>query len=355
MNRNYQLESMMKNIPHAIVTGDIDRKGLSDRLYHLNKLFRSIEIGFQSNFRKQNFRKVYVPNLVSTIGACENYETLFNVDNEISIFYHLSQTGQLFLESALINEDNVWCITKSFRKEEAENSRHLSEFQLLEFEGKFNFDILLDKISECYKSMVSSILKNLDKNSHDFLGIDSNYLEFQVKSPIQRITYSECLNLCKDIEWGKDITYEHEKAILYHYTENQLPLLITHFPKKIKFFNMATDHSNPSGSLSVDLLLPISGESAGGAQRENNFFKLSKSLLDSELYKHHIKGGGTYRDFKSYLRMIENSLIPLHSGCGFGVERIMQSVCMHDDIRMCSIDYLTKIYFIWDLLNPNDT
>ena len=41
--------------------------------------------------------------------------------------------------------------------------------------------------------------------------------------------------------------------------------------------------------------------------------------------------------------MVERKLAPVHSGCGFGTERILQCMLRHDDIRMCSVDYLTRM------------
>ncbi len=326
--------------------GTFKREDIIKRTMFLNEVFTSIEDGFQKYFKLNGFSKIYVPNIVSVTGACENLDTLFKVDSNNPHINRLSQTGQLYLETKLVHLYKVWCLTKSFRKELRESKRHLTEFNLMELEGIFDFSTLLNHMRDSYKTALDSLLKNLPKEIISSLKMDTDYIEMHIQSDIPSISYSESIKLISDIKWGDDLSSLQEQQILSHYTGGAFPILITHFPKHIKFFNMAHDEENPSVALSVDLILPYSGEAAGGAQRESDYVRLKTSLLGSEMYNLHLTQGGSYSDFECYLELIESGKLQLHSGCGFGVERIIQSVLSSDDIRMCSIDYLTNMFFM---------
>ena len=105
------------NIAPILRGGSLTRDSLRKRLVHLNQLFLAVERGFRQCAAEHGFVETKVPSIVSTIGACENWQTLFKVDHDSSFFHLLAQTGQLFLEGALSHHERVSCATKSFRKE----------------------------------------------------------------------------------------------------------------------------------------------------------------------------------------------------------------------------------------------
>jgi asparaginyl-tRNA synthetase len=152
------------------------------------------------------------------------------------------------------------------------------------------------------------------------------------------------------LTWGEDLSPADERAIVEMTTSGKAPIFVTRFPTAIKFFNMETDPADPRCVLSVDLILPVAGEAAGGAQRIRNGARLKQRLSESEMYRHHVAGGGSYADFKPYVDKIEQERTPLHSGCGFGAERIIQGILRRKDIRLCSTDYMSKLLFSWDSL-----
>lgn len=336
----------MFNVSSDIDKGNFKRDDIIKRRSFLNEVFTSIEDGFQKFFKINEFSKICVPNIVSVTGACENLNTLFQVDSNNPHINRLSQTGQLYLEAELVHHKKVWCITKSFRKELKESKRHLTEFNLIELEGNFNFNTLLNHMRDSYKTALDCLLRNVPREIISSLKVDTDFIEIQIQSDIPAVSYSECIKQIGDIKWGDDLSSHQEQQILSYYTGGRIPILITHFPKHIKFFNMSHDDENPSLALSVDLILPYSGEAAGGAQRESDYVRLKASLMNSAMYNLHLEQGGTYSDFECYLKLIESGKLQLHSGCGFGVERIIQSALSSDDIRMCSIDYLSNMFFM---------
>jgi asparaginyl-tRNA synthetase len=340
-----------RNIAPGLLDGRFTRDSLRQRLTSLNLLFLAVEKGFRSFCHDGHFVETKVPSIVSTIGACENWQTLFKVDYDSSFFHLLTQTGQLFLEGALTHHERVSCIMKSFRREAVEDERHLIEFTLLEIEGAFGFDELLVQMQSLYNRICQSVLDSVPDESVRGLGLDPDYVKSQAGAKIVRVLYSDCLDKgATTLSWGDDLTASHEEAALRANTGGKTPIFVTHFPRAIKFFNMAEDPEDPRLVLSVDLLLPGAGEAAGGAERENNAPRLKQRLKDSAMFGHHLRAGGTWEDFVPYIDLIERNLTPLHSGCGVGAERVIQSLLQERDIRMCSPDYLTRMLYAWDAL-----
>ena len=196
-----------------------------------------------------------------------------------------------------------------------------------------------------------SVIETLPRESADALGLDFDYVRSLAASPVIQVPYTTCIEsgFAPEIGWGDDLDPGLEQRVLQDIGKGE-PILVTRFPKMIKFFNMAEDREDSRSVLSVDFILPIAGEAAGGAQREDDPVRLKQRLLDSAMYDHHIRAGGTCEDFAPYVDMVERKLAPVHSGCGFGTERILQCMLRHDDIRMCSVDYLTRMLYAWDAL-----
>lgn len=281
--------------------------------------------------RKNGFMWVEVPILTKITGACENVNTLYSVDHFGKEAF-LAQTGQLYLEAKIPVYDKVWTVITSSRAESSADSRHLNQFQLIEFEHKGNLDMLLENIEGTIKAMMYNALQN----RKDELGLIGRCEEVSswVNSDFGRITYTDAINILKgteyEIAWGEDLTSSQELMLVKEMGAK--PLFITHYPKEIKFFNMKENEHNPSIVNSSDLIMPYSGESVGSAERENNHLKLVERLKESNMYKILEQRGKTLDDFKDYLDLIKKDPV-LHSGCGIGFSRVSQSILGSKDIR----------------------
>jgi asparaginyl-tRNA synthetase len=111
-----------------------------------------------------------------------------------------------------------------------------------------------------------------------------------------------------------------------------IPTFITHYPEKIKFFNMRRNKNNPDVVNSADLILPFGGEAVGSAEREYDYELLCNKLLKSEMYKRLAEKGKNINDFKWYLELVKKHSIQ-HSGCGIGLNRVTQFILGSHDIR----------------------
>jgi len=280
---------------------------------------------------------VNLPHIVGITGACENIDTLFKLD-----YYgqqgFLTQTGQLALELQIPELERVCATIKSFRAEPEADKRHQTEFPLVEFEFKYEgqgLPQLLDRIEGTVKEMVANTLAQ--EQALDALGANPKRLEKEIANPYERITYRDALGLLKEhgyknLEFGVDLKHNHEQTIVEALGG---PTFVTHYPEKIKFFNMQRDKEDAEVVQSADLLMPYSGEAVGSAVREENPEQLEQKLLKSELYRLHQERGGSLEEFRWYLDAVKANPVP-HAGCGIGLNRITQYVLGRDDIRKCS-------------------
>lgn len=278
----------------------------------------------RSYFEENDFTEAVVPHITRVTGACENIDTLFELDYFGEKAY-LVQTGQLYLEALIPKLGSVFCIGPSFRAEPDIDERHLTEFTLVEIEFPGDFEQLLAHIENIVHSMIHAAagMKELE-----ILDVDTDRLR-AVKKPFARMTYTQAIKQLQkhgfDVKWGDDLKSPHEKFLA-----NGLPLFITHYPEAIKFFNM---RRAPDGLVnSCDLILPNSGEAVGAAEREHDHSLLVENLEKSPMYARLLEKGKNIKDFQWYLDIVRDHPIQ-HAGCGIGLNRVMQFVLNSDDIR----------------------
>jgi asparaginyl-tRNA synthetase len=286
--------------------------------------------GARDYFIANEFIEVNAPHITKATGACENIDTLFGL-NYFGVQSYLSQTQQLYLEAMIPRLKKVWCIGPSFRAEPEADGRHLTEFPLIEIEFEGNFQELLGHIENTIHSMLQEVVKN------DILKevIDTKKLE-KIKPPFRKISYDEGVQALVDtgVKWGDDLKSKHEQMLVQLHGNE--PLFITHFPKAIKFFNMRENDERPEIVNSTDLILPISGEAVGAAEREYRPDKLRGRLENSVMIQKLKARGGGMQDFEWYLECVKNNGIRLHAGCGIGLNRVTQFVLGINDIRACT-------------------
>jgi len=290
------------------------------------KMYAEVLKAARTYFDREGFIEVPTPFFSRGLGSCENTKTLFSIDYFGTNMY-LRQTAQLYLELLMPSIEKVWCVGPSFRAELADD-RHLPEFTLLEMEFCGDFQELLTRIEDLVYKMASQVAVNINKELAE-LSVDIARLE-SLRRPFKRITYEDAIKIL-DLEWGTDLVSRYEKHIV-ELLGNQ-PLFITHFPEKMKFFNMRTNARNSLVVNSADLILPFSGEAAGSAEREFEYEKVYEKLKHSIMFRQLEEAGGSITNFGFYLNHLRDHGSVLHSGCGIGVERVIQFLLGTTDIR----------------------
>jgi asparaginyl-tRNA synthetase len=142
-------------------------------------------------FNDNGFTLIDTP--IFTTIAGEGEQTLFEVDY-FGQPLHLTQTGQLYLESAAMSFGKVYCFGPTFRAEKSKTRRHLTEFWMVEPEVAFiDLPGLLDLAEDFVFSIVQRVLKD-NRSELETLGADITALE-AVQKPFVRLTYTEVADI----------------------------------------------------------------------------------------------------------------------------------------------------------------
>ena len=316
---------------------------------NIAKLEGEVIKSMRSWLEEAGFFEIFPPKIVRASGACENIDTLFEVGvNGNNQWFnpqkpcraYLSQTAQLYLEGLTPYLKKVYAIGPSFRAEAGDDDRHLTEFTMLEIEFAGGFEDLLRYIERTIFQAIKDILK-LSEGIKEELKISHGNLKRleKVRLPFPRIMYDEAIKIL-GLSFGDDISSKNEQILIAKFG-NQ-PLFITKFPNPLydhgkeiaveKFFNMIPDPENPARVLSADLILPFGGEAVGAAQRVHKFEELKWRLENSRMFKRLQQKGGELNDFGWYFERIKEKSVP-HSGCGFGIGRIMKFLAGEENIK----------------------
>lgn len=330
----------------------------------LVKVNESLRHGSLSYYQNLGLTYVDVPEIVGITGACENVDTLFKVQNRLSLPLFFTQTGQLSLEQALQSFPGVYTVINSGRDEEIEDARHLRQFRLTEeefdcrltgmschhYQEEKMYEKLLSHIEGVVKAILKAVLKEQGKILQKTYCRDIQKLAEASRRPFFRVTYEEAIKILNkngylEVRFGDDLKADHEAAIVRYFNKNQseIPVFIMKYPKEIKFFNMKVSTADSRLALSADLIFPYAGEGAGSAVREHDFERLNERLMTSTMYKLHLRRGGKYQDFKWYLDIIKNKKTNPHAGYGLGNERVLQYIFGEADIRRISTFSLLNV------------
>jgi asparaginyl-tRNA synthetase len=315
------------------------------------KLELQVIKSFRNFLEGEGFIEIFPPTIVRASGACESIDTMFYVAKDKDLLWfrpknphraHLLQTAQFDLEAVIPSIKKVFSIGSTFRADEGDAKRHLIEFTMAEIEFVGKLPKLLDHIEKIILRIIHDVL-HLSPKIQKEMGLKKQDIERlkKIKPNFPRVTYDQAIKIL-NLEFGKDISSDNEQRLVKKFGGQ--PVLLTHHPDAlwkhikdieiIKFFNMVPDPKNPSRLLSIDLILPIGGEALGGAQRVEKFKDFKSRLFHSEMFKRLKKKGGGLDDFEWYLKIFkELKVMPVHSGGGFGIARILKFLRGENDIR----------------------
>ena len=273
-------------------------------------------------FHGNGFVKIDTP--IFTPNACEGATTLFEVDYFDEGIVYLSQSGQLYLEAAIMSVGRAFDFGPVFRAEKSKTKRHLTEFWMMDAEAAF---VEHDESMDIQEAMIKFIVKRcLERCQNELKVLERNIEPLKkIDAPFTRLTYSEAIEklhrLGSDIKSGEDLGNDDEGLLTQ---DSDVPVFIHKWPRSIKPFYMKRDPNNPELVLNNDLIgTEGSGELIGGSQREDNY-ELLKSAIEDE----GLKGD----EYQWYLDLRKYGSVP-HSGFGFGLERMVRYVSGAEHIR----------------------
>ena len=263
----------------------------------------------------------------------------------------LTVSGQLEAEAYAMSLGKVYTFGPTFRAENSNTSRHLSEFWMIEPEAAFmdingNMDLAEDFLKYLLEDIVNNNMSELkflesrlldeektkpekDKSEMSLIG----KIDFVIKNKFKRITYTEAIDILRDCkpnkkkkfkyiikDWGSDLQSEHERFLVEKHFRR--PVIIYNYPASIKPFYMRLNDDNKTVR-AMDILFPGIGEIVGGSQREERADVLKKKMQEIGIDEKEL---WWYNDLRKFGTAI-------HSGFGLGFERLVMFATGMSNIR----------------------
>ena len=313
-----------------------------------------------SFFKKYDFSYVHTP--IITASDCEGAGEMFQVttldienpprteagaiDYSKDFFARkafLTVSGQLSAENMACALGRVYTFGPTFRAENSNTTRHVSEFWMIEPEMAFaDLDVNIELATRFLQEVIAEVLETSEEDIAFFDQVRKfntpfventttsllESLRSVVETPFQRMTYTQAVeevhkankNFQYPIRWGEALQTEHERFI----SEELLhaPVVITDYPEECKAFYM---YRNDDGKTvrAMDVIVPRIGEIIGGSQREDRYDILLNRI------KHH---GLDPQDYWWYLDLRKYGSVP-HSGFGLGFARLIMYLTGMNNIR----------------------
>jgi asparaginyl-tRNA synthetase len=264
---------------------------------------------------------------------------------------NLTVSGQLEAELGALSLGQVYTFGPTFRAENSNTSRHLSEFWMVEPEVAFNdlkdnMDLAEDFLKYCIKYTLDNCLddltfldkrlldeeKNLPKEQKSEMSLLER-LKFVVENDFERLTYREAIDILRNSKpnkkkkfqyliegFGADLQSEHERFLVEK--KFKKPVILTDYPKGIKAFYMRMNEDNETVR-AMDILFPGIGEIVGGSQREERLELLKNRMEEMDVDQEELWWYLETRQFGTCV----------HSGFGLGFERLIMFVTGMKNVR----------------------
>lgn len=296
---------------------------------------------------------VYVQTPIITTSDCEGAGEMFQVTTldlkrlgevQTEIDYgqdffgrqaSLTVSGQLEAEIYALSVGDCYTFGPTFRAENSNTSRHLSEFWMVEPEMPF-FELTdnMELAESFIRTIVGEVLERCEEDMEFFnKRIDDTVLATLgniTDNDFIRLTYTEAVEILEGsgreweygVEWGRDLQSEHERFL----TEEHFgqPVILYDYPRTIKPFYMRCNDDGKTVR-AMDVLVPRVGEIIGGSQREDRLDVLLERIVEC---------GMEPEDYWWYVDLRRYGSVP-HSGFGLGFERMVQLVTGMSNIRDC--------------------
>ncbi len=245
----------------------------------------------------------------------------------------LTVSGQLSVETYCLSLGDVYTFGPTFRSENSNTSRHMSEFWMIEPEMIFA-DIQDDM--NLGQEFVQYLVHYTLEECSDDLGLFAKFVDKELMTTLMnivendfiRLPYTEAIQILEksgknfeyEVAWGKDLQSEHERFLTEQHFKQ--PVIVYDYPKDIKAFYMRLNDDEKTVA-AIDILVPAIGEIIGGSQREERYDVLKQRITDMNFDE---------KDYWWYLDTRKYGTVP-HAGFGLGFERFLMLVSGISNIR----------------------
>ena len=247
----------------------------------------------------------------------------------------LTVSGQLEAEIGAMALSKVYTFGPTFRAENSNTVRHLSEFWMIEPETAFcELEGNMELAEHFIRFILAEVLEKCQEEMEFFAArewVTKDHLEVLHKVAEAQFTsmdYSDVIDTLQSsgrqfeypVEWGMDLQAEHERFITDEVIKG--PVFVVNYPKEIKAFYMRMNEDGKTVR-AMDCLVPRLGEIIGGSQREERHDVLLQRIRDLGLPE---------AAYWWYLELRRFGTVP-HAGFGLGFERFLMYVTGIQNIR----------------------
>src|SRR3989339_592907 len=283
---------------------------------------------YRSYMEKQNFTEIFFPVLAGA--ASEGGAEFFKVD-----YYGreatLSQSAQLYKQITMGVYEGVYGVSYSFRAEKFATSRHLTEFNQLEFEMGFVDD--MEELMAVEEGAIREMLATVERECGDDLKLLGATLP-PLGDRFPRLTLQEALQAYKD-EGGVDELHEPDLSPAAerwlstvwapkHYRSGFV--FVTDWSPAKRPFYAKVDPRNPENTLTFDVI-GFGSEITSGGMRINRYDEQVRRLQEKGLDP---------AQFEDYLMMHKYG-IPPEGGFAIGLQRLTQNILGLSNIKEATI------------------
>ena len=245
----------------------------------------------------------------------------------------LTVSGQLEGELGALSLGQIYTFGPTFRAENSNTPRHLSEFWMIEPEMAFyeledNMELAEDFLKYLSRCALENCREDLEFMNKMWDNGLIERLNFVLNHEFKRLDYTEGVEILKasgrkfefPCDWGCDLQSEHERYLVEEHFKR--PVILINYPKQIKAFYMKQNEDGKTVR-AMDVLFPKIGEIIGGSEREADYEKLSARVHEL---------GMNEKELWWYLDTRRWGSAP-HSGFGLGFERLLLFVTGMGNIR----------------------
>lgn len=301
-------------------------------------------------FNKNGFYYFHTPLITGS--DCEGAGAMFNVTtfdlNEVprteegKVDYaqdffgkacNLTVSGQLEGELGALALGRIYTFGPTFRAENSNTLRHLSEFWMIEPEMAFyeledNMELAEDFLKYLIRYALEHCAEDLEFLNKMWDPELLDRLRFVVENDFERLDYTEGVEILKasgrkfefPCDWGCDLQSEHERYLVEEHFKR--PVILINYPKEIKAFYMKQNDDGRTVR-AMDVLFPKIGEIIGGSEREADYGRLCARVRELNMNE---------KELWWYLDTRRWGSAP-HSGFGLGFERLLLFVTGMTNIR----------------------